>query len=98
MSLNDFPASSGFSLAWLLAFTKPFAWLVFRVVSWFTPWGVKKLSDHKSFTSTEYQRALEWLNKFHKAKHAHPVVHPREFVAGEEGWTSLELRWFPQFL
>ena len=28
MSLNDFPASSGFSLAWLLAFTKPFAWLV----------------------------------------------------------------------
>ena len=98
MSLNDFPASSGFSLAWLLAFTKPFAWLVFRVVSWFTPWGVKKLLDHKSFTSTEYQRALEWLNKFHKAKHAHPVVHPREFVAGEEGWTSLELRWFPQFL
>ena len=48
MSLNDFPASSGFSLAWLLAFTKPFAWLVFRVVSWFTPWGVKKLLDHKT--------------------------------------------------
>ena len=51
MSLNDFPASSGFSLAWLLAFTKSFAWLVFRVVSWFTPWGgspLRNITGHLS--------------------------------------------------
>ena len=27
----------GFSLVWLLAFTKSFAWLVYRVVGLFTP-------------------------------------------------------------
>ena len=32
-----YPASRGFSLAWLLAFTKSFACLVCRVVGLFTP-------------------------------------------------------------
>ena len=32
-----YPASRNFSLAWLLAFTKSFAWLVCCVVSLFTP-------------------------------------------------------------
>ena len=32
---SDYPASRGFSLAWLLAFTKSFAWLVCSVVSFF---------------------------------------------------------------
>ena len=32
-----YPASRGFSLAWLLAFTKSFTWLVCRVVALFTP-------------------------------------------------------------
>ena len=31
------PASKGFSLVWLLAFTKSFAWLIRRVVGLFTP-------------------------------------------------------------
>ena len=32
-----YPASRGFSLGWLLAFTKSFAWLAGRVVSLFMP-------------------------------------------------------------
>ena len=34
--LYRYPARRGFSLAWLLAFTKSFAWLVCRVVGLFT--------------------------------------------------------------
>ena len=37
MSYFLYRASRGFSLAWLLAFTKLFAWLVSRVVGLFTP-------------------------------------------------------------
>ena len=33
-----FPANRGFSLVWLLAFSKSFAWLVCRVVSLFYVW------------------------------------------------------------
>ena len=32
--IRSYPASRGFSLARLLAFTKSFAWLVCRVVDW----------------------------------------------------------------
>ena len=32
-----YPAVRGLSLAWLLAFTKSFAWLVCRIVGLFTP-------------------------------------------------------------
>ena len=35
--LSKYPASRGFSLAWLLAFTKSFACLFCRVVGLFTP-------------------------------------------------------------
>ena len=34
---NSSLANRGFSLVWLLAFTKSFTWLVYRVVGLFTP-------------------------------------------------------------
>ena len=41
--VKTYPASRAFALAWLLAFTKSFAWLVCRVVGLFT-----QLSDRQA--------------------------------------------------
>ena len=39
--LRCYPANRGFSLAWLLGFTKSFTWLVCHAVGLFTPPGIK---------------------------------------------------------
>ena len=47
-----YPARGGFSLAWLLAFTKSFAGLVCRVVGLFTPYKTNQLRDRQATRTT----------------------------------------------
>ena len=54
------PASRGFSLVWLLAFTKSFAWLACRVVSLFMPrqkQGVNKLTTRQKSHPDDFVNA-----------------------------------------
>ena len=51
-----YPASRGFSLAWLLEFTKSFAGLLYRVVGCFS-WGIKKLTKRQTSHANNFQNA-----------------------------------------
>ena len=56
---RKYPASRGLSLAWHLAFTKSFAWLVCRVVSLLTPCeqtNVKRKRQESSCLLSEMKR------------------------------------------
>ena len=69
------PASSGFSRAWLLAFTESFAWLSCRLVSLFTP--------REKSTMRQTSHANDSVNaKSHEREK--PLL--AEYVLTDAGW------------
>ena len=65
--ISCYPASRGFSLAWLLAFTKSFAWLVYHVVDLFTP-SEKRFSRFSWGEKTNQGWQVTYANDFVNAK------------------------------
>ena len=61
-TLNAYPASRGsVSLAWLLAFTKSFAWLVCRVVGLFT---MRQTNHANDFVNAKSHEKRDWTSAF----------------------------------
>ena len=60
-----YPASRGFSLGWLLAFTKSFAWLACRVVSLFMP---REKQGGNKLTTRQTSHANDFVNAKSRAR------------------------------